>query len=66
MEPDYISINRKAWNDKVDAHVHSEFYNVAGFLNGSPTYPPTGSGCATGPRFADDYQCPVTRLVAPT
>ncbi|HNA56491.1 MAG TPA: class I SAM-dependent methyltransferase [Chitinophagales bacterium] len=34
MEPDYISINRKAWNDKVDAHVQSEFYNVAGFLNG--------------------------------
>ncbi len=32
-------------------------FGIATRENGSPTYPPKGSGCATGPRFADLYQC---------
>ena len=30
----YLAINQKLWNDKVDHHVNSEFYNMAGFING--------------------------------
>lgn len=32
--PDYVNINRETWNNKIDLHVDSEFYNVAEFLNG--------------------------------
>ena len=38
----------------------------ATLANGPRTYPPKGSRCRTGSGFADEYQCPVTRLVAPT
>lgn len=34
MEKDYISINKKAWNDKTPYHVASAFYNMPAFLNG--------------------------------
>ncbi|CAF2625008.1 unnamed protein product [Rotaria sp. Silwood2] len=31
---DFVNINRRLWNDKVDYHVVSPMYNVAGFLAG--------------------------------
>lgn len=31
----YKEINRAQWNDRVDPHVESDFYDVAGFLNGN-------------------------------
>lgn len=31
---DYLSINRKAWNIRTEAHFTSEFYDVAGWLAG--------------------------------
>ncbi|KXK38446.1 MAG: class I SAM-dependent methyltransferase [Saprospiraceae bacterium] len=31
---DYIDINRKMWNDRVDLHYHSAFYGVDDFLSG--------------------------------
>ena len=31
---DYLEINRKSWNAKVDAHLQSDFYFVEEFLNG--------------------------------
>ncbi|MBK7692438.1 MAG: hypothetical protein IPJ31_15465 [Bacteroidetes bacterium] len=30
----YIEKNKKAWNDKTEYHLHSEFYNVTGFIQG--------------------------------
>lgn len=33
-EHNYIEINRKAWNNRTDTHLNSEFYNQKGFLNG--------------------------------
>ncbi len=30
----YIEVNRKSWNERVDAHYASEFYDVEGFLKG--------------------------------
>ena len=30
----YIAINRQSWNNRTDAHLKSEFYDVAGFING--------------------------------
>ncbi|MGH2664292.1 class I SAM-dependent methyltransferase [Flavobacterium sp.] len=30
----YIEINRAAWNEKTAVHVHSDFYNLDGFLAG--------------------------------
>jgi SAM-dependent methyltransferase len=34
MEQPYISINRQAWNNKVAAHVQSDFYDMPAFLKG--------------------------------
>lgn len=34
-EQNYIEINRNAWNNKIDAHLKSEFYNLEGFLKGN-------------------------------
>ena len=34
MEQDYREINRKSWNNRVDAHFKSDFYNVTAFLKG--------------------------------
>lgn len=36
-EDDYLAINRKAWNDKTEVHVNSEFYDLPGFLSGKST-----------------------------
>ncbi len=36
-EKDYLQINKATWNDKTDVHIASEFYDVAGFLNGKST-----------------------------
>ena len=33
-EKNYIEINRQSWNNRVDVHLKSEFYDVEGFLNG--------------------------------
>ncbi len=33
-ELNYTEINRKSWNNRVDAHLASDFYNVKGFLKG--------------------------------
>jgi len=33
-ESDYQNINRQSWNDRVDSHLKSEFYDVEGFLKG--------------------------------
>lgn len=35
--PDYININQKAWNDKTDVHIASDFYNTQSFLEGKST-----------------------------
>lgn len=32
--PDYFDLNRQSWNNRVDAHLASDFYDVAGFLQG--------------------------------
>ena len=32
--PDYNEINRQLWNSRTDAHLASDFYNLAGFLQG--------------------------------
>ncbi len=36
MKPtdNYIEINKQSWNNRTDAHLKSEFYDVEGFLNG--------------------------------
>ena len=34
-EQNYIEINRQSWNNRVDAHLKSEFYDVDGFLSGN-------------------------------
>lgn len=31
---DYQKINRKSWNDRVESHLQSEFYDMEGFRNG--------------------------------
>jgi SAM-dependent methyltransferase len=33
-QPEYIRINRQSWNNRVDHHLKSDFYDVQGFLNG--------------------------------
>jgi 2-polyprenyl-3-methyl-5-hydroxy-6-metoxy-1,4-benzoquinol methylase len=34
MDENYIDVNRKSWNERVEAHLKSAFYDVAGFLGG--------------------------------
>jgi len=36
-EEDYLAINKKAWNDKTEVHVNSEFYDMPSFLAGKNT-----------------------------
>lgn len=31
----YIEINKDSWNRRTEAHIHSDFYDVAGFLQGN-------------------------------
>lgn len=38
-EQDYFDINKKAWNNKVDIHLESDFYNQEGFLKGNNSIP---------------------------
>lgn len=33
-ESDFLEINRKSWNNRVDVHLKSDFYDVKGFLKG--------------------------------
>ena len=33
-EQNYIDINRQSWNNRTDAHLKSEFYDLGGFLKG--------------------------------
>lgn len=35
MNMNYIEINRQSWNNRVDAHLKSDFYDVEGFLKGN-------------------------------
>ncbi len=35
MNNDYLQINKTSWNNRVDAHLASEFYDVEGFLKGN-------------------------------
>jgi SAM-dependent methyltransferase len=39
-EQNYIEINTRAWNNKVETHVASEFYNMPEFLNGKSSLNP--------------------------
>ncbi|UTW61594.1 class I SAM-dependent methyltransferase [bacterium SCSIO 12741] len=32
--PDFATINRKSWNDRVESHVDSDFYDMQSFLQG--------------------------------
>ena len=34
-ESEYIKINKKMWNQKVDSHMKSDFYDVSNFLKGN-------------------------------
>lgn len=34
-EENYIEINRKSWNNRTDAHIKSEFYDMDGFMKGN-------------------------------
>ncbi|MFN3753634.1 class I SAM-dependent methyltransferase [Flavobacterium sp.] len=34
---DYIKLNKATWNDKVDVHIASAFYDMESFLNGKST-----------------------------
>jgi ubiquinone/menaquinone biosynthesis C-methylase UbiE len=34
---DYIKLNKATWNDKVDVHMASDFYDMEGFLKGKST-----------------------------
>ncbi len=33
-DQNYIEINRESWNNRIDSHLKSEFYDLAGFLKG--------------------------------
>ncbi|RNC65393.1 bifunctional 2-polyprenyl-6-hydroxyphenol methylase/3-demethylubiquinol 3-O-methyltransferase UbiG [Proteiniphilum sp. X52] len=35
----YLEINRKAWNNRVDTHVNSSFYDMDSFLRGASSVP---------------------------
>ncbi|RZJ70676.1 bifunctional 2-polyprenyl-6-hydroxyphenol methylase/3-demethylubiquinol 3-O-methyltransferase UbiG [Flavobacterium sp.] len=39
-EKDYLELNRKTWNDKVDVHVNSDFYGQADFMSGKSSLKP--------------------------
>lgn len=36
----YKAINRELWNNKVESHVNSDFYNMSAFLNGASSLNP--------------------------
>jgi SAM-dependent methyltransferase len=35
MDMNYIQINKRSWNNRLDAHLNSKFYDLEGFLNGN-------------------------------
>jgi SAM-dependent methyltransferase len=35
--PNYVKLNKQTWNDKVDVHIASDFYENESFLNGKST-----------------------------
>ncbi|MFT3796670.1 class I SAM-dependent methyltransferase [Flavobacterium sp.] len=39
-EENYLEYNKKLWNDKVDFHLESEFYDLPGFLSGQTSLKP--------------------------
>lgn len=39
-QENYLKLNRQTWNDKVDVHIASEFYENENFLNGKSTLNP--------------------------
>ncbi len=39
-ENNYIEINKHSWNNRTDAHLDSEFYNLEGFLKGETSLNP--------------------------
>jgi hypothetical protein len=34
-EADYFEMNPTVWDQRAEAHLHSKFYDVEGFLNGA-------------------------------
>lgn len=40
LNQSYFETNRKSWNNRVDAHIKSEFYDQQGFLNGKTSLNP--------------------------
>lgn len=34
LEKNYIEVNRQSWNNRTDAHLKSEFYDLPGFMKG--------------------------------
>ena len=34
-EDKYLEVNKESWNQRVDTHFDSEFYDVEGFLKGT-------------------------------
>ncbi len=36
-KPDYLQVNKKTWNEKVDVHIDSDFYENENFLKGKST-----------------------------
>lgn len=40
MQNSYIDINRELWNNRVDSHYKSDFYNVQGFIEGKTSLNP--------------------------
>ncbi|WMW78640.1 class I SAM-dependent methyltransferase [Flavobacterium sp. 20NA77.7] len=34
---DYIKVNKETWNNKVEVHINSDFYDMEGFLRGKST-----------------------------
>lgn len=39
-EKNYIEINKHSWNNRIDTHLNSEFYNLEGFLKGETSLNP--------------------------
>lgn len=39
-EQNYIEINRQSWNNRTEAHLKSDFYDLNGFLNGKSSLNP--------------------------
>ena len=39
-DPNYLDLNRRSWNDRVDIHMASEFYDMKGFMEGKTSLNP--------------------------